>query len=258
MSRFAGSDNYFRDYVGRMGPRTTLKMEHYLDIYPQLLGHLRGKDISFLEIGIYLGGSMPMWQGYFGAGSTLVFADIDPDCRKLALEGTEIEIGDQADPVFLKEMLTKHGSFDVILDDGGHQMHQQTTSFRHLWSGLKDGGLYIVEDTHSSYWPGFGGGLRNGKSFIEFAKDLIDRMHSWYSDQDEIFPLSPLAQQIGYIHFYDSIVVVKKQLKEAPLELSASNGKVYLGNLTVTLRNRRCSIVSRNSAKHASTVGQKS
>ena len=32
--------------------------------------------------------------------------------------------------------------------------------------------LYIVEDVHTSYWPGFGGGLREPASFIEFAKDL--------------------------------------------------------------------------------------
>ena len=89
-----------------------------------------------------------------------------------------MEIGDQSDPGFLTRIGQTHGPFDLIVDDGGHQMHQQTTSFRHLWPRLNDRGLYIVEDTHTSYWPGFGGGLRQPTSFIEFAKDLIDRMHT--------------------------------------------------------------------------------
>ena len=39
-------------------------------------------------------------------------------------------------------------------------MYQQKASFNALWPQLSDGGLYIVEDTHSGYWPGFGGGYR--------------------------------------------------------------------------------------------------
>ena len=72
----------------------------------------------------------------------------------------KIEFGDQADPMFLLDVAAKHGPFDVIVDDGGHKMHHQKVSFNTLWSQLADGGLYIVEDTHSSYWPGFGGGYR--------------------------------------------------------------------------------------------------
>ena len=42
------------------------------------------------------------------------------------------------------------------------------------------------------------------------AKDLIDRMHSWYTEDDAGFPLHPLAREIGGIRFYDSLVVIEK------------------------------------------------
>ena len=231
--------HYFRDYPARTGDRVLLKMEHYLEHYDELLASWQGRDVSFLEIGVYKGGSLPMWQGFFGPDSRLVFCDIDPACLALALAGTSVEIGDQADPAFLARLGAAHGPFDLIVDDGGHKMHQQITSFRHLWSRLKDRGLYIVEDVHTSYWPGFGGGLREPASFIEFAKDLIDRMHSWYTEDDAGFPLHPLAREIGGIRFYDSLVVIEKRLKEPPVAISVQNGQVGRSRRMLEIRGRR-------------------
>jgi hypothetical protein len=230
---------YFQTYPGRTGSRTLYKMEHYLEIYDQMLATYQGKDIRFLEIGIYKGGSMPMWQGFFGERAELTFLDIDPDCRALKLPGTTVEIGDQSDPEFLQRVGQTYGPFDLIVDDGGHKMHQQITSFRHLWPRLKDRGLYIVEDTHTSYWPGFGGGFRAPESFVEFAKDLIDRMHSWYTEDDTGFPLHPLAREIGSIRFHDSMVVIEKRLKEAPVAITATQGATTRSRRMLEVRGRR-------------------
>lgn len=230
---------YFRDYPARTGDRRLFKMAHYLELYDELLVSWQGRDVSFLEIGVYKGGSLPMWQGFLGPKSRLVFCDIDPACRDLALPGTVVEIGDQADAGFLERLGLQHGPFDLIVDDGGHKMHQQITSFRHLWPRLADRGLYIVEDVHTSYWPGFGGGLREPASFIEFAKDLIDRMHSWYTEDDAGFPLHPMASEIGGLRFHDSLVVIEKRLKDAPSALTAQNGEVTLSRRMLEVRGRR-------------------
>jgi hypothetical protein len=230
---------YFQDYPARTGDRTLFKMAHYLPIYDELLAPWQGRDVRFLEIGVYKGGSMPMWQGFFGPGARLTFLDIDPACKMLELPGTKVEIGDQSDPAFLAQIRAEHGPFDLIVDDGGHKMHQQITSFRHLWSGLRDRGLYIVEDTHTSYWPGFGGGHRAPGSFIEFAKDLIDQMHSWYTEDDAAFPLHPLAREIGGIRFHDSLIIIEKRLKEPPLSITATNGQVTGSRRMLQVRGRR-------------------
>jgi len=231
--------SYFRDYPPKTGDRTLFKMEHYLEIYDRLLSPLQGEDLSFLEIGIYKGGSMPMWQGFFGPGASLTFLDIDPACLKLKLPGTAVEIGDQSDPEFLNRVGQAHGPFDLIVDDGGHKMHQQINSFRHLWPNLRDRGLYIVEDTHTSYWPGFGGGFRAPESFVEFAKDLIDRMHSWYTEDDKGFPLHPMAREIGGIRFHDSMVIIEKRLKEPPIAITAANGKTQGSRRMLEIRGRK-------------------
>ncbi len=230
---------YFRDFPARTGNRMLFKMEHYLEIYDELLADRQGRDLSFLEIGIYKGGSLPLWQGFLGPQSRLLFLDIDPACKALELPGTQVEIGDQADPAFLERVGAAYGPFDLIVDDGGHKMHQQIASFRHLWPRLRDRGLYIVEDVHTSYWPGFGGGFREPASFIEFAKDLIDRMHSWYTEDDVGFPLHPLAREIGGIRFYDSLVVIEKRLKEPPVALTAQNGQIGRSRRMLEVRGRR-------------------
>jgi len=231
---------YFTDFLEKTDHRMVSKWMHYFDAYAAELGHLQGKDITFLEIGVWKGGSIPMWGGYFGKGSKLVFADIDPACRGLADPGTVVEIGDQSDPVFLQMLVEKYGPFDVIIDDGGHKMDQQTISFENLWPAIKDGGHYLVEDTHTSYWPGFGGGFQEQASFIEYAKRLVDQMHSWYTDQDEIFPLSRMAKELTYVHFYDSIVAMKKDLKKAPpVTVTSTNGKISQSRKALEVRGRR-------------------
>jgi hypothetical protein len=103
-----------------------------------------GRDIGFLELGVCRGGSVPMWKGFFGSGARRIFVAIDRFCRALELPGTRIEVGDQADPELLNRVGQEDGPFDLIVEDGGHQMHQQITSFRHLWPWLADRGLHIV------------------------------------------------------------------------------------------------------------------
>lgn len=232
--------NYFQEYFKRTDHRSITKWKHYLGIYNRELRHLQGKDINFLEIGIFRGGSIPMWKGFFGPGSTLVFADIDPDCTAHAEPDTHIEIGDQSDPEFLAHLADKYGPFNVVLDDGGHMMHQQTTSFEHLWPHLKVRGRYLVEDTHTSYWPGFGGGYKEENSFIEYSKRIVDKMHSWYTDQDDVFPFDELAHEVSSVRFYDSIVVIEKgNQPEPPLLIASVDGKISGSRKSLKVRGRR-------------------
>lgn len=235
----SGTGHYFRNFLGRTDGKTLFKMDHYLDVYDGLMGPWMGLPVSFLEIGVYKGGSLRMWRDFFAPQAKLTFLDIDPACKALEIPGTEIRIGDQTDVAFLKQTAADRGPFDIIVDDGGHKMDQQITSFRTLWPELKDGGLYIVEDVHTSYWPGFGGGFRAKGSFIEFAKDLIDRMHSWYTEDDAGFPLHPMASELGSIAFHDSLVILQKQKKNAPVSITSQHGKVTGSRKILEVRGRK-------------------
>lgn len=227
------------DYLNKTEDRALTKWRHYFQIYERELGRFQKGPISFLEIGIFKGGSIPMWKEYFPDGSALTFIDIDPACKEHEIDGTNVRIGNQADPDFLAALAEEFGPFDVILDDGSHVCHHQISSFEGLWPHLKNGGLYMVEDCHTSYWPGFGGGYRNEASFIEYSKRLVDTMHSWYTDQDELFPFQEMAREVNSVRFYDSVVAIEKlEQKEPPVSLTAVNGKVVASRKALNIRGR--------------------
>ena len=231
--------SFFSDYLKRTDGRLLTKWAHYFDVYDRELTRFRSRPITFLEIGVFKGGSIPMWRSFFAEGSTLVFADIDPDCTAHADPGTHVEIGNQADPDFLNALAAKYGPFDVVLDDGSHINAHQIASFTGLWPHMNPQSLYMVEDCHTSYWPGFGGGYRNEASFIEFAKRKVDAMHSWYTDQDDLFPFDPIAQELASVRFYDSIVALEKRVTtEPPLSITAQNGEVKGSRRALQVRGR--------------------
>jgi hypothetical protein len=239
--------DFFSDYLKTTDDRLLTKWVHYFDVYTRELTRFRGRPLSFLEIGVFRGGSIPMWKAFFGDQARLVFVDIDPACKALEIPGTTVEIGNQADPAFLADLAAQHGPFDVVLDDGSHVCAHQIASFENLWPHLAEGGLYLVEDCHTSYWPGFGGGYRNEASFIEYSKRLIDRMHSWYTDQDTLFPFDPIAKQLHSVRCYDSIVVAEKRTKaDPPTTLYAQDGKVTLSRRALEVRGRKSAFAGKD------------
>lgn len=131
---------------GSEGPRL-----FFTPAYDFFLGHLRDKPIRLLEIGIGAGSSLPVWSQYFPK-AIVVAADINSYPPSKIDRVTTVRF-DQTDRVALRKFVKKHGPFDVIIDDGGHMMGQQQISLGALFPALKAGGLYFVEDLHTSYWP---------------------------------------------------------------------------------------------------------
>ncbi len=237
---------WFEDYLSRTDDRLLMKWTHYFDVYEREFTRFRTRPISFLEIGVFKGGSIPMWKAYFHDDARLTFLDIDPDCARHADPGTTVEIGNQADAGTLARLAGTYGPFDLILDDGSHVNAHQIASFNALWPHIAEGGLYVVEDCHTSYWPGFGGGYRNEASFIEFAKRKLDAMHSWYTDQDDLFPFDPIAEQLHSVRFYDSITVFEKRKRQPPTAVTAQNGQVQLSRRALEIRGRQSAFAGKD------------
>jgi cephalosporin hydroxylase len=192
------------------------KWMHYFDIYDRHFSRFRGRDIVVVEIGVYHGGSLGMWKSYFGANAKLVGVDINPRARKFADTQVDIVIGDQSDRVFLRDLRARYPHIDVLLDDGGHAMHHQITTFEELFDAVAEDGVYMVEDTHTSYWPEFGGGLHSPVSFIEYAKRLADQLNAWHVREWADAERSAFARSAWSLTFYDSIVAIEKRPKKPP------------------------------------------
>jgi len=150
-----------------------------------------------------------MWKHYFGKKARIIGVDINPSCKDLVEDQIEIYIGDQGSKSFLTKLIKKVGQLDIVIDDGGHFMGQQITTFQEMFPAIKKNGFFVTEDLHTSYWKNFGGGFKKRDTFIEYSKKLIDQIHAWHS-KDFRLRINHITRSLKSIHIYDSIVVFEK------------------------------------------------
>ena len=182
----------------------SLKIDSYFQVYEEIFKNYIGKEIIFTEVGVLGGGSLFMWKEYFGSKARIIGIDLNTEAKKLEKHGFEIYIGSQSEKNFWKTFYDKVGKIDILLDDGGHHNKQQIVTVNESIKNINDGGIIVVEDSHSSYMEKFGNPSKN--SFINYSKNIIDRVN--YR-----FPFEKLSYQkkrekkIYSISFYESLVV---------------------------------------------------
>jgi cephalosporin hydroxylase len=191
------------------------KWVNYLDIYHRHFEPYRGKPIVLVEFGVQFGGSLQMWRHYFGRRAKIYGVDIDPRCLRSKARGTEIFIGDQADRGFLQSIVDKTGPIDIVIEDGGHHPAQQIATFEVLYPHVKDDGLFLIEDLHTSYYKRYDGGLHRPGTFMEYAKRLTDQLTAWHS-RERKFVVDDFTRSTLAMHFYNSLIVFEKQPMEKP------------------------------------------
>lgn len=141
----------------------------YTKHYEKKFESIRNNVTKILEIGLNTGGSHLMWLDYFpnanvyAIDNRIVYEDkvFDKRTRKdmVMVDGWDIRDkersfvfrGNQSSVEDLNKFINKNGDeFDIIVDDGGHSMRQQQTSLKILYKYLKSGGIYVIEDLHTS------------------------------------------------------------------------------------------------------------
>ena len=199
----------------------------YLNKYEKWINFDRNDKIKILEIGIAEGKSLKMWKDYF-INSTILGIDIRPECKNYEEERIFVEIGDQTNEHFLSEVSEKYGPFDLIIDDGSHMNYDVITTFNIMFNNVLNKGLYIIEDSCTSYWDSFGGGLLKLNSTMEFFKKIIDGVNFGgqllnnfyvnYARRDDLH-IQQLKEenkiswgsQIESINFLNSLILITKR-----------------------------------------------
>lgn len=196
------------------------KHHNYTPTYFSYFDKIRHDKLKILEVGVSRGCSLMMWQEYFD--SSLIYGIDKKDTTHLTKDRIKTFIGDQTDIAFLTKVNTDVGPFDIIIDDGSHINDHQIITFECLFPYLKNGGIYVIEDTSTSYWNEFKKGSKKLKSCIEFLKDRIDDLHfHGYKYKDSkvanrnVLATKPncniYEKNIKSIHFYTGLAFVFKQ-----------------------------------------------
>ena len=182
---------------------SSIKCTNYFHIYDELFKKYKNKKITFVEIGIFSGGSLFMWRNYFGKNARIIGIDLNPVSKRFEKYGFEIFIGDQSSEHFWKNFYKKVGKVDIVLDDGGHTNYQQIITTNQCIPMIKDGGKMIVEDVHTSFirynWYN-----PSKHSFINYSKKIVEDINSRFPDL-KTFNFS-LRKFIYKIEFFESIV----------------------------------------------------
>lgn len=212
----------YAEHTGKVSDKWSL----YLTEYDRLFDGYRDKPVRLLEIGIQNGGSLEIWSKYFSNASALIGCDINPDCARLSYDDPRIGVivGDTNAPEVHERVFQLSPQFDIIIDDGSHLSSDIIKSFSLYFPLMAEGGVFIAEDLHCSYWSQFEGGLFDPYSSIAFFKriaDVINHEH-WgipkaradilrgiftkYGCEVDVETLS----QVHSVEFINSMCVVRK------------------------------------------------
>ncbi len=199
---------------------------NYVAIYEHLFTPFRQDTFNFLEIGIYHGGSIRMWEDWF-PNATIYCIDKKKkwinsiECLDWSnRERIVVDRVDQSDAQQLTEY-AKKGPWRVVVDDGSHYSSHQKLSFDVLWDQVEPGGYYIIEDTHTSYDIGF------KTPFIDCDETLVQRMLR-LADEVSSAPyksgeyynlfvkksndaLTQHQREVEYIQFRMGLIIIKKR-----------------------------------------------
>lgn len=125
-----------------------------------------------LELGVCGGNSLAMWADYFGERVRVVGVDLDASWMSGWSDDRPFEFvhGNYSHPQIL-EALEGKGPFDLIVDDGGHDMETVTAALDLLFfapeGGLKPGGLYVILDV---------GAFFHASDGLSFMKHILDKV----------------------------------------------------------------------------------
>ena len=157
---------------------------NYMPVYDALFSPIKDDVKILLELGISEGASIKVWRDYFKNAWIHGTDIVDYPDVLLKDFGHNITCHncDQTDRDKMKQMAESvGGQFDIIIDDASHAMSDILISLDVLFSYLKEGGFYIIED------------MENPRTFDEH----LTKYNHWFAQAD-----SPIMNS--------NLIVIKK------------------------------------------------
>ena len=163
----------------------TDKFSHdYTSYYSRHFRRLRYRRNRIVEIGVggdeapAPGGSLRVWRDYFPRSEVFGFDIHDKEVRL----GPRVHFvrGDQSSDGDLARLLDEMGAApNIIIDDGSHLVGHAAASLAFLFPRMPSGSLYVIEDLHTSYWPGWGGASPAPEgSAVTLVRGLVDAVQA--------------------------------------------------------------------------------
>lgn len=209
----------------------------YTKHYQTHFRRFKFKKIKLFEIGVggyhypEIGGSsLRMWKRYFLFGQIISLDIYD----KSFVHERRIKIyqGNQNDEIILNKIIDQIGEPDIIIDDGSHINEHVIKTFNILFPKLKNGGIYVIEDTETSYWPDYGGdseNLNNPSTIMNFFKNLTDSLNHQEFLKSNYTP-SYFDKNISSMQFYHNLIFIFKGINNECSNVDPDNPESILAD----------------------------
>jgi len=158
---FENLDNLFHYYGSDKANffKLTNKAGHgFSKFYEKKLEKYKEKKINILEIGSYAGASAAAFAKYLPNSKIFCFdiniSNFKYKSKNIHVFGVDINNKKKIQTI-LTSIFSQHNfnEFDLIIDDGSHNLSDLLISFKLFFKILKSGGLFIIEDLkHPNYY----------------------------------------------------------------------------------------------------------
>jgi hypothetical protein len=211
---------------------------YYTRHYRTYFSKFKFKKIQLLEIGAggyhypdIGGASLRMWKRYFPFARIFSLDIYD----KSFFEERRIKIfrGSQTDESDLNRIIEQMGEPDIIIDDGSHINEHVIKTFNILFPHLKTGGIYVIEDTETSYWPDYGGdseNLNNSSTMMNYFKTLTDSLNHQEFIKSGYVP-SYFDKMICSMHFYHNLIFIIKGINNEGSNVDLDNPESIMADI---------------------------
>ena len=130
----------------------------YSKFYTNQLNHLKDHKINILEIGSYAGASAAAFVKYFPNANVFCFdvniSNFEFKSQKIHVFGIDINNKNKVNKTITKIFKQYQFTFfDLIIDDGSHNLKDILSSLKLFFKFLKENGIFIIEDfKHPNYY----------------------------------------------------------------------------------------------------------
>ncbi len=154
-----GLFNHYGSDKANIFKKTKNKGHGYSKFYKQKLEKLKNQKVNILEIGSYAGASAAAFAKYLPDSKIFCFdiniSNFEYKSKKIHVFG--LDINNQKKAVKIINKITSECNFkkfDIIIDDGSHNLSDILIALKLFFKYLKNKGLYIIEDfKHPNYYP---------------------------------------------------------------------------------------------------------
>ena len=192
---------YYGSDKANIFKKTNNQGHGFSSFYTNQFDYLKTHKINILEIGSYAGASAAAFTKYFPNANVFCF-DVNISnfkfySKKIHVFGIDINNRNKVKKT-LKKIFKEHqfSNFDLIIDDGSHNLKDILFSLNFFFKFLKKGCSFIIEDfKHPNYYQY----NRNINHILvdEFLKNILDKRlsdSSIFNDKEQLHLMSSIKR----------------------------------------------------------------